>query len=414
MAAYTTLGLLATMTTLAFSRRPSLSFSDFGSDDEEHVDTNGADYSTRMGELFDDEDETPAVSVLRLDPDEDDENDEAFIYDGADAQVSRASYREQLRDVLDEDDGDADNDDDELEEREVEHSLVYDLDRPLIAIGDEALVSPLPLFVLIRHVCLTLISRGRTPSSSPCTFMVPRACYQPSTTQTLSPSTTSASFSSPPAMSSFLPNGASLSTPSKLSPSFLHPSTSRLRSYMTHASPVTSVASPNSPLHRISPSPSPSSFTLSPGSSSAHLPLGAAGKRDLSQANGHDSSYAREVFQWAQLHSLGTHLSPRHPSNKVQAMLGASAVGAPLVMAANGLICIGTESGRILVFDFKQTLRCICGDPSSGAFQTFTFPYLLSSSRIFRKDRWSGDCPRSLTRSHLCRSGSYNRSHPAL
>jgi hypothetical protein len=321
-----------------------------------------------------------------LDPDEDDENDEAFIYDGADAQVSRASYREQLRDVLDEDDEDADNDDDEVEEREVENSLVHDLDRPPIAIGDGALVSPLPLFVPIRHVCSTLISRGRTPAaSSPCTFTVPRACYQPSTTQTLSPSTTSASLSSPPAMSSFLPNGAYLSTPSKLSPSFLHPSTSRLRSYMTHASPVTSVTSPNSPLHRISPSPAPSSFTLSPGSSSAHLPLGAAGKRDLSQANGHDSSNACEVFRWAQLHSLGTHLSARHPSNKVQAMLGASAVGAPLVMAANGLICIGTESGRILVFDFKQTLRCICGDPSSGAFQTFAFPQLLKPIVYFQK-----------------------------
>ncbi|KAH9972466.1 Golgi CORVET complex core vacuolar protein 8-domain-containing protein [Lactifluus volemus] len=34
-------------------------------------------------------------------------------------------------------------------------------------------------------------------------------------------------------------------------------------------------------------------------------------------------------------------------------------------MAANGFICIGTQSGRILVFDFKQTLRCICGDPAA-------------------------------------------------
>lgn len=156
-----TLGLLATMTTLAFSRRPSLAFSDFGSDDEGHIDTNGADYSTRMGELFDDEDETPAVSVPRLDPDEDGENDEGFIYDGADAQVSRASYRDQLRDVLDEDseDADANDDDDELEEREVEHSLVHDPDRPPIAIEDGVLVSPLPFFVPIHHACSMLISR---------------------------------------------------------------------------------------------------------------------------------------------------------------------------------------------------------------------------------------------------------------
>ncbi len=157
------------MTTLAFSRRPSLAFSDFGSDDGEHIDANGADYSTRMGELFDDEDETPTVSVPRFDPDEDGENDEAFIYDGVDAQVSRTSYREQLRDVLDEDGEDAD--DDELEEREVERSLVHDLGRPPITIEDEALVSPL---VSIRHACLTLISRGRMPSPPSLLFAISR------------------------------------------------------------------------------------------------------------------------------------------------------------------------------------------------------------------------------------------------
>lgn len=143
------IGLPATMTTLAFSRRPSLTFSDFGSDDEGHLDINGADYSTRMGELFDDEDETSAISLPRFDPGENGENDDAFIYDGADAQVSRASYREQLRDVLDDDVVD---DDDELEEREVEHSLVHDIDRPPITIGDEALVSPLSVFAtLVRR-----------------------------------------------------------------------------------------------------------------------------------------------------------------------------------------------------------------------------------------------------------------------
>jgi hypothetical protein len=125
----------------------------------------------------------------------------------------------------------------------------------------------------------------------------------------------------------------------------------------------------------ISPSPVPSSFTLSPGSSSsAHLPFplpGTQEKHDFSQSNGHNPFDAREVFRWAQLHNLGTHLPTRHPSNKVQAVLGSPAVGAPMVMAANGLICIGTESGRILVFDFKQSLRCICGDPASGALKPF-------------------------------------------
>lgn len=174
-------------------------------------------------------------------------------------------------------------------------------------------------------------------------------------------------------MSSSLPNGipTALSTTSHLSSPFLHRTISRLRAYTPHATSSPSATSAHSTaLRGISPSPVPSSFsTLSPGSSSSALPGAAAEKRDFPQANGgYDSSDAREVFRWTQLRTLGTHLFARHPSNKAQAVLGAPAIGGPTVMAANGLICIGTESGRILVFDFKQTLKCICGDPASGAF----------------------------------------------
>jgi len=186
--------------------------------------------------------------------------------------------------------------------------------------------------------------------------------YQPSTSQTLSPSTTSTSLSSLSMMPSSLPNGANYSTPSKHSPLFLHPTILRLRSYLPHA-PPTSGTSANLAFHGVSLSPVPSSFsTLLPGSSSStNIPLPGTTdvKGDFAQTNGHDSSDAREVFQWTHLCTLGAYLFLPHPSNKVQAVLGAPAVGAPTVMAANGLICIGTESGRILVFDFKQTLRCI-------------------------------------------------------
>jgi len=171
-------------------------------------------------------------------------------------------------------------------------------------------------------------------------------------------------------MSSSLPNGlpAALSMPTHLSPPFLHRTISRLRSYTPHATPSPSATSGHSALRGISPSPVPSSFsTLSPGSSSSALP-GAAEKHHFAQANGHGSSSdAREVFRWTHLRTLGTHLFARHPPNKAQAVLGAPAIGAPTVMAANGLICIGTESGRVLVFDFKQTLKCICGDSAPGA-----------------------------------------------
>ena len=347
----------------------SLAFSDFGSDDGEHSHTNGRGYSTLMDELFGDDDETASTSPLRFDEDE-----EPFVYDGADAPVSRASYREQLRDVLDDD-----ADDDEIEEREVERSLVHDPDHPPMTIGDEALVS-FPAATL----CSMLISRDpHTPPHVPSLLRMAwrrhATCrYQPSTTlQTFSPSSpsasTSASLASPPAMSSSLPNGngipTALSTASHLSSPFLHRTISRLRAYTPHATSSPSATSAHSALRGISPSPVPSSFsTLSPGSSSSALPGGAAEKRD--QANGHDSSSddAREVFRWTQLRTLGTHLFARHPSNKAQAVLGAApAIGSPTVMAANGLVCIGTESGRILVFDFKQTLKCVCGDPASGA-----------------------------------------------
>ena len=133
----------------------SLAFSDFGSDDGEHSHTNGHGYSTLMDELFGDEDETAPTSPLRFDKDEDDEDEEPFVYDGADAPISRASYREQLRDVLD---------DDEIEEREVERSLVHDSDHSPMTIGDEALVS-FPAATLYSM----LISRDShtTPTFSP-------------------------------------------------------------------------------------------------------------------------------------------------------------------------------------------------------------------------------------------------------
>src|SRR5712672_1215965 len=123
--------------------------------------------------------------------------------------------------------------------------------------------------------------------------------YQPSTSQMLSPSTTSASLSSPSAMPSSLPNSANYSTPSKHSPLFLHLTISRLCSYLPHA-PPTSTTSANLAFCGVSLSPVPSSFsTLSPGSSSSvNIPLPGTtdAKGDFAQTNGHDSSDAREVF----------------------------------------------------------------------------------------------------------------------
>ncbi|KAI0245854.1 hypothetical protein BJV78DRAFT_1259612 [Lactifluus subvellereus] len=145
---------------------------------------------------------------------------------------------------------------------------------------------------------------------------------------------------------------------------------SRASAYTPHTSPGSSATSARSALRGVSPIPS-SFSTLSPGLSlSAHIPLPhlpGTGNHDFPfpRTNGHHpAAGARSVFRWTHLRTLEPHLFARS-SNKAQAVLGAAAPGAPTAMAANGLICIGTEGGRVLAFDFKQTLRCICGDPAA-------------------------------------------------
>jgi vacuolar protein sorting-associated protein 8 len=64
----------------------------------------------------------------------------------------------------------------------------------------------------------------------------------------------------------------------------------------------------------------------------------------------------REVFRWAILQDIGKHIYLQ----KASSVLG-SFHGSPTALSANGLICIGTDQGRVLVFDFKQQLKCVCG-----------------------------------------------------
>ena len=64
------------------------------SDDDEVPDSDHpGDYTTRMEELFDDEDESRNQS-----------EDEEFVYTGVDADTSMTDYHHQLQDILGEDD----------------------------------------------------------------------------------------------------------------------------------------------------------------------------------------------------------------------------------------------------------------------------------------------------------------------
>ena len=90
------------------------------------------------------------------------------------------------------------------------------------------------------------------------------------------------------------------------------------------------------------------------------------------------------MFRWTQLRSLANHIFAR-PPQKAQAVLGAAAVGTPTVLAANGLICVGTDNGRVLVFDFKQTLKCVCGDPASGEHDPCSLSELVTHRETAEK-----------------------------
>lgn len=124
-------------------------------------------------------------------------------------------------------------------------------------------------------------------------------------------------------------------------------------------------------------SPSPSHFSsISRTSSASNL-----------HATYSHSSHAekrQEAFRWTTLRIIGEHVYTKR-SSKADAVLGSPALGSPTVLAANGLICVGTDAGRVFVFDFKQQLKCVCGDEASGRLLTALHWLLLmlSPARTF-------------------------------
>lgn len=130
---------------------------------------------------------------------------------------------------------------------------------------------------------------------------------------------------------------------------FLHPTISRLRS------------SPSQPLSRI-PSPTTvrsTSHEFSPPESSH---FSALSHEEQAHQNGHSD---REVFHWNHL-GLISKFMVAQSNSKVSNILGSPNLGSAMVLAANGLICIGTQTGLIVVFDFKQNMKCICGTEVAG------------------------------------------------
>lgn len=162
-------------------------------------------------------------------------------------------------------------------------------------------------------------------------------------------------------------NGTPNGTPSKLARPFLHPTVSRLRSFTPQSSSLmASTSSAGTVQSRFGvASPTPSHFSvMSRRSSISNLQALSAS----SHGNVRNSKEAeREVFKWTHLRNIGNHIFISKAANKASSILGAPTIGCPTVLAANGLICVGTDEGKICVFDFKQTLICVCGNQATGS-----------------------------------------------
>lgn len=191
-----------------------------------------------------------------------------------------------------------------------------------------------------------------------------------------SPSEPSMSSSSAAISTAAPPNISSLNTRGRSAIGFrpfLHPGISRLRSGLPNGEQqrVTSMSSLGTArlLGRDILSPSPSHFSsLSRTSSTSNLGgIYSPSPQDEKEP---------EAFRWTVLRNISEQIYRKAP-DKASAVLGSLVLGSPTVLAANGLICVGTDSGRVFVFDFKQELKCICGNEESGRSLVYrSFPLL--------------------------------------
>ncbi|CAE6416655.1 unnamed protein product [Rhizoctonia solani] len=127
-------------------------------------------------------------------------------------------------------------------------------------------------------------------------------------------------------------------------PAFLHPHVSRLRSFVPQdrhslASHAGFASQGGLPV----PSAAASHFSAISRSSSR------------SRLSDHSPKSLRDPFRWTTLHTAS---SLTH---------SASLYGRATVLAANGLICLGTSSSRALIFDFRQQLKHVITPPNTSA-----------------------------------------------
>lgn len=147
-------------------------------------------------------------------------------------------------------------------------------------------------------------------------------------------------------------------------PAHIHPQIHRLRSSQRYPS-ISSIDSfaTGADLRKLNGSPASSKFDqLSRQSSHSNIheldtEPQSTPPSSVHQAEALASSFSS--FRWTPLRRISGKVFPG--SAKTAAM------GQPTVLAASGIICVGTAKGWVMVFDYAQTLKCVCGNDAIGS-----------------------------------------------
>lgn len=121
--------------------------------------------------------------------------------------------------------------------------------------------------------------------------------------------------------------------------------------------------------HRLRSPLSPSPDLISRNSSMSHLyDLNEGSSSQMTSSVIDESTQAQYntgLFHWASLRRISNKIYPnpqRHPTSVTKASSAANTLlGLPTVIAASGVIVIGTAKGWAMVFDYASNLKCVLG-----------------------------------------------------
>lgn len=158
-----------------------------------------------------------------------------------------------------------------------------------------------------------------------------------------------------------------ISTPDHRAPNlkdarpYLRHGVSRLRAHTPSSSPPSNDGSGISHSQLFDGSPAHFGFSSMSRVSSTSDFLGSS-DNSATKGEAETSSTAipeQEAFKWTDLQSITQTIFSK-ASQKASSLLGTPTLGFPTTLAANGLLCIGTTEGKVVVHDFKQVLLCVC------------------------------------------------------